>query len=114
MRWNYYKLQQLSLLQSARDIYYKLRQRFYYKVRHGFMNKLRQVIQIAMNLLQIATGITKCDDYYKLQGSLSQKKIFSRSKNKGVVPRALPLDPPLKWEERPLIGLIQIEAGVHN
>ena len=78
------------------------------------MNKLRQVIQIAMNLLQIATGITKCDDYYKLQGSLSQKKIFSRSKNKGVVPRALPLDPPLKWEERPLIGLIQIEAGVHN
>ena len=32
---------------------YKLRQLFYYKVRHG--------------LLQIATGITKCDDYYKLR-----------------------------------------------
>ena len=53
MRWNYYKLRQLSLLQSAMDSYYKLRQLFYYKVRHG--------------LLRIATGITKCDDYYKLR-----------------------------------------------
>ena len=53
MRWNYYKLRQLSLLQSAMDSYYKLRQLFYYKVRHG--------------LLQTATGITKCDDYYKLR-----------------------------------------------
>ena len=35
------------------DSYYKLRQLFYYKVRHG--------------LLQIATGITKGDDYYKLR-----------------------------------------------
>ena len=35
------------------DCYYKLRHLFYYKVRHG--------------LLQIATGITKCDDYYKLR-----------------------------------------------
>ena len=49
MRWNYYKLRQLSLLQSAMDCYYKLRQLFYYKVRHG--------------LLQIATGITKCDEF---------------------------------------------------
>ena len=53
MRWNYYNLRQLSLLQSAMDCYYKLRQLFYYKVRHG--------------LLQIATGITKGDDYYKLR-----------------------------------------------
>ena len=29
--------------------------------------KLRQVSQSAMDLLQIATGITKCDDYYKLR-----------------------------------------------
>ena len=35
------------------DCYYKMRHLFYYKVRHG--------------LLQIATGITKCDDYYKLR-----------------------------------------------
>ena len=49
MRWNYYKLRQLSLLQSAMDSCYKLRQLFYYKVRHG--------------LLQIATGITKCDGF---------------------------------------------------
>ena len=32
---------------------YKSRQLFYYKVRHG--------------LLPIATGISKCDDYYKLR-----------------------------------------------
>ena len=52
MRWNYYKLRQLSLLQSAMNDYYKLRYHFYYKVRHG--------------LLQIGTGITKCDTvYYK-------------------------------------------------
>ena len=49
VRWNYYKLRQFSLLQSAMDSYYKLRQLFYYKVRRG--------------LLQIATGITKCDEF---------------------------------------------------
>ena len=37
----------------SRDSFYKLRQLFYYKLRHS--------------LLQIATGITKCDDYYKLR-----------------------------------------------
>ena len=42
--------------------YYKLRQLFYYKVRHVYY-KLRQVLQSAINLLQISTGITKCDDY---------------------------------------------------
>ena len=64
MRWNYYKLRQLSLLQSAMDSCYKLRQLFYYKVRHV--------------LLQIATGIAKCDDYYKLrQLSLLQSAMDS-------------------------------------
>ena len=29
--------------------------------------KLRQVLQSAMDLLLIATGITKCDDFYKLR-----------------------------------------------
>ena len=28
--------------------------------------KLRQVLQSAMDLLQISAGITTCDDYYKL------------------------------------------------
>ena len=63
MRWNYYKLRQLSLLQSAMDCYYKLRQLFYYKVRLG--------------LLQIATGITKYDDYYSIQLGKQDQKIFS-------------------------------------
>ena len=44
-------MRQLSLLKSSMDCYYKL----------------RQVLQSAMDLLQIATGITKCDDYYKLR-----------------------------------------------
>ena len=63
--WHYIKVDEVSLitlkklLQSAMDCYYKLRQLFYYK--------LRQVLQSAMDLLQIATGITKCDDYYKLR-----------------------------------------------
>ena len=35
--------------------------------------KLRQVLQSAMYLLQIATGITKCDDYYKLRQYKCQK-----------------------------------------
>ena len=39
----------MELLQIAMDSCYKLRQLFYYKVRHG--------------LLQIATGITKCDGF---------------------------------------------------
>ena len=66
MRWNYYKLRQLSLLQSAMDCYYKLRHLFYYKVRHGLL-QIATVLQSAMDLLQIATGITKCDNYYKLR-----------------------------------------------
>ena len=63
--WHYIKVDEVSLitlkklLLSAMDCYYKLRQLFYYK--------LRQVLQSAMDLLQIATGITKCDDYYKLR-----------------------------------------------
>ena len=53
--WHYINVDEVSwitfktLLQSAMDSYYKLRQLFYYKVRHG--------------LLQIATGITKCDEF---------------------------------------------------
>ena len=83
MRWNYYKLRQLSLLQSAMDSYYKLRQLFYYKVRHV--------------LLQIATGITKCDDYYNLrQYSISRlsytnnlKLIYLKAKEKVFSRKAL-------------------------
>ena len=72
MRWNYYKLRQL----------------FYYKVRLGF--------------LQVATGITKCDDYYKLRQYNYPTLIF----NKGIrVAVANPgpgcikptLKCPLKW-----------------
>ena len=74
MRWNYYKLRQLSLLQSAMDRYYKLRQLFYYKVRHGLLQGAT-AITCRMDLLQIVTGITKCDDYYKLRQSL-RKLLF--------------------------------------
>ena len=49
------------------DSYYKLRQLFFTKSDTVYQYKLRQVLQNAMNLLQIATGITKCYDYYKLR-----------------------------------------------
>ena len=41
--------------------------------------KLRQVLQSAMDLLQIATGITKCDDYYKLRQYICQDIKFNSS-----------------------------------
>ena len=63
MRRNYYKLRQLSLLQSAMDSYYKLRQLFYYKVRHG--------------LLQIATGLQVRWIYYKLRQVLQSAMIIT-------------------------------------
>ena len=68
---------QLSLLQSAMDSYYKLRQLFYYKVRHG--------------LLQITTGITKCDvfiancdRYYKVRWLLQIATVPAKSLGDGV------------------------------
>ena len=67
VRWNCYKLRQPILLQSAMDRYYKLRQLFLITKCDTVYYKLRQTLQSAMNLLQIATGITKCDDYYKLR-----------------------------------------------
>ena len=56
MRRNYYKLRQVSLLQSAMDSYYKLRWFFITKCDTVYY-KLRQVLRSAMDLLQIATGI---------------------------------------------------------
>ena len=58
MLWNYYKLRQVSLLQSAMESYYKVRQLFYYKVRHGLLQVARGITKCRMDLLQIATGIT--------------------------------------------------------
>ena len=70
MRWNYYKLRQLTLLQGAMDSYYKLRLLFYYKVRQG-------LLQIAINLLQIPISITKCDDHYKLRQYICPKSLIA-------------------------------------
>ena len=67
MRWNYCKLRQLSLLQSAMDSYYKLRQLFFITKCDTVYYKLRQVLRSAMDLLQIAIGVTNWDDYYKLR-----------------------------------------------
>ena len=39
--------------------------------------KLRQVLQSPMNLLQIATGITKCDNYFKLRQVLQSAIIIT-------------------------------------
>ena len=68
-------MRQLSLLQSTMDSCYKLRQLFYYKVRHG--------------LLQIATGITKCDGfitnrdrYYKVRLLLQIATVHTYARKK--------------------------------
>ena len=53
-------LQIVTALQSAMDSYYKSRQLFYYKVRHG-------LLQIATGITKCDGFITKCDDYYKLR-----------------------------------------------
>ena len=57
----YYKVRQLNLLQGATTCYYFIIKysKCYYKV--------RQVLQSATVLLQSATGITKCDGYYKVR-----------------------------------------------
>ena len=57
----------MELLQIAMDGYYKLRQLFFITKWETVYYKIRQVLQSAMKLLQIATGITKCDDFYKLR-----------------------------------------------
>ena len=41
--------------------------RHYINVDEVSLITLKKVLQSAMDLLQIATGITKCDDYYKLR-----------------------------------------------
>ena len=67
----YYKVRQLFLLQSAMVCYYKV----------------RQVLQSVTILLQSATGITKCDDYYKVR---QYKRFpFSGRRNKRIF-RAYP------------------------
>ena len=73
VRWNDYKLRQLSIFQISMDSYYKLRQLFYYKVRHG--------------LLQIATGITKCDKF--ITNCDSTTRPHSQWSKGGAVVRAL-------------------------
>ena len=46
--------------------YYKMRQIFYYKMQQ-VCYKMRQLLEIAMILLQNTTVITKCDVYDKLR-----------------------------------------------
>ena len=58
MRWNYYKLRQLSSLQIATAFLLQSATQFITS-RDRYYN--------AMDLLQIATVITKCDGYYKLR-----------------------------------------------
>ena len=78
----YYKVRQLFLLQSAMVCYYKVRQLFYYKV--------RQVLQSVTILLQSATGITKCDDYYKVRQYIRQGGKNVRSSPRQCIPATKP------------------------
>ena len=51
---------------------------FITKCNTGFY-KLRQVLRSTMDLLQVAKGITKCDDYYKL-GHYTLEDMFTPTK----------------------------------
>ena len=90
----YYKVRHVFLLQSAMICYYKVRQLFYYKV--------QQVLQSVIIILQSATSITKCDDYYvqiatikTLRGQYYKKitrmelAIASRVRNTGNPPTTM-------------------------
>ena len=68
----YYKVRQLFLLQSSMVCYYKVRQLFYYKVRPV--------------LSQSATGITKCDDYYKMRQYSIEYFIDSKGERQNIKP----------------------------
>ena len=52
----------MELLQiaTAYSVYYKLRQLFYYKVQHG-------LLQIAIGITKCDELITNCDKYYKMR-----------------------------------------------
>ena len=80
-----------SLLQSATSVITKCDSFFYYKVRWSVITKcdsffitkcdkcyykVRQVLQSVTILLQSATGITKCDDYYKVRQYIRPLDIF--------------------------------------
>ena len=54
---------QLSLLQSAMDSYYKLRQLFYYKVRYGLLKIAMDLLRMRQ-VLQSAMIITNCESTY--------------------------------------------------
>ena len=56
----------MELLQIAMDGYYKLRQLFYYKVRNGLLQITTGITKCDEFITNCDRYITKCDDYYKL------------------------------------------------
>ena len=89
VRWNYYKLRQLSLLQSAMD--FTNCDSFFITKCDTVYYKLRQVLQSAMDLSQIAQIlqsamiITNCDSTARLRCLHRRKKnwqLVSRGANK--------------------------------
>ena len=67
-------MRQLVITKCDSFIYYKVRQLVITKCDSYFITKcdkcyykVRQVLQSVTVLLQSATGITKCDDYYKVR-----------------------------------------------
>ena len=67
-------MRQLVITKCDSLIYYKVRQFVitakcdsYFITKYDKCYKVRQVLQSATVLLKSATGITKCDDYYKVR-----------------------------------------------
>ena len=84
-------MRQLVITKCDSLIYYKVRQLVITKCDSYFITKydkcyykVRQVLQSAIVLLQSATGITKCDGYYKVRQNTLHLEHFHVEKNKWV------------------------------
>ena len=67
VRWNCYKIATALYISKCDGQLLQIATAFLLQLCDTVYYKLRQVFQSAINLLQIATDITKCDDYYKLR-----------------------------------------------
>ena len=67
VRWNCYKIATALYISKCDGQLLQIATAFLLQLCDTVYYKFRQVFQSAINLLQIATDITKCDDYYKLR-----------------------------------------------
>ena len=87
-------MRQLVITKCDSFIYYKVRQLVITKCDSYFITKcdksyykVRQVLQSVTVLLQSATGITKCDDYYKVRQNRGSRHLLCHQTGQGLALR---------------------------